>query len=116
MKRFFVGLLLAGVVVGPRVGSAQDYYGPVVLQDAATATGAGTAFVTNRWPYQTIQAVVTGTATVQCQGSTDGVTYETIGTLTATGSCVMEGAWQYIRANISVCTGCTVTAKAWMQR
>lgn len=88
-------------------------YGPVTLQDAATATGAGTAWgpIQDVFAYQTIQVVVTGTATVQCQGSLDGTTYETLGSLTATGSCVTEGAWKYIRANISACSSCTVTAK-----
>lgn len=90
-------------------------YGPVTLQDAATATGDGTVLlVQDVFAYQTIQAVISGTATVQCQGSLDNVTFETLGSLTATGSCVMEGAWKYIRANISACTACTVTAKAWL--
>lgn len=88
-------------------------YGPVTLQNAATATGAGTVLtVQDTFPYWTIQATIAGTATVQCQGSLDNTTFETLGSLTATGSCVTEGAWKYIRANISACTACTVTAKA----
>lgn len=89
-------------------------YGPVTLQDAATATGVGTAWgpIQDTFTYQTIQVTIAGTATVQCQGSLDGTTYETVGTVTATGSCITEGAWKYIRANISACTACTVTAKA----
>jgi len=88
-------------------------YGPVTLQDAATATGAGTVqSVSDTFSYQTIQVVIAGTATVQCQGSLDNTTFETLGSLTATGSCVTEGAWKYIRANISACSSCTVTAKA----
>lgn len=95
---------------------AQDFYGPVTLQNAATATGVGTALSSNRWPYTTIQVAITNTATVLCQGSTDNSTWETLGTLTASGSCVTEAAWAYLRANITVCTSCTVTAKVWMQR
>lgn len=88
-------------------------YGPVTLQNAATATGAGAVLeVQDVFEYQTVQVTIAGTATVQCQGSLDGTTYETLGTLTATGSCITEGAWKYIRANISACTACTVTAKA----
>ena len=88
-------------------------YGPITLQNAATATGVGTVLaLQDTWHYQTIQAVISGTATVQCQGSLDGTTFETLGSLTATGSCVTEGAWKYIRANISVCISCIVTVKA----
>lgn len=88
-------------------------YGPVTLQNAATATGPGTVLsLQDTWKYQTIQVTIAGTATVQCQGSLDNTTFETLGSLTATGSCVTEGAWKYIRANISACTACTVTAKA----
>lgn len=88
-------------------------YGPVTLQDAATATGAGTVWgpIGDNFEYQTIQVVISGTATVQCQGSLDNTTFETLGSLTATGSCITEGAWKYVRANISACTACTVTAK-----
>lgn len=86
--------------------------GTEILQQAATATGAGTVLqVPEDYPYQTIQVTITGTATVQCQASLDKTNFETLGTLTATGSCVTEGAWRYIRANISACTACTVTAK-----
>lgn len=95
---------------------AQDFYGPVTLQNAATATGVGTSLLSHRWPYQTIQVVITNTATVKCQGSVDNLTFIELGSLTATGSCVTEGAWQYIRAEITVCTTCTVTAKGWLQR
>lgn len=105
-----VWLLLAAPVV------AQDFYGPVTLQNAATATGVGTALLSHRWPYQTIHVVITNTATVKCQGSVDGDTYETLATLTATGSCATEGAWQFIRAEITACTNCIVTAKGWLQR
>lgn len=108
--RRFIGLLCAALLLmaGPALA-----YGPVTLQNAATATGAGTAWgpIQDVFSYQTIQVVIAGTATVQCQGSLDGTTYETLGSLTATGSCVTEGAWKYIRANISACSSCTVTAK-----
>lgn len=109
--RRWIGLLCVALLLTANPALA---YGPVTLQDAATATGAGTAWgpIQDVFAYQTIQVVITGTATVQCQGSLDGTTYETLGSLTATGSCVTEGAWKYIRANISVCTACTVTAKA----
>ena len=109
MRRWLsVGLLFSLLLWGLPVFA----YGPVTLQNAATATGAGTVWeVPDYFEYQTIQVVVTNTATVQCQGSLDNTTFETLGTLTATGSCVTEGAWKYIRANISACTSCTVTAK-----
>lgn len=105
--------LLIGVVVGLLAwGEPATAYGPVTLQNAATATGAGTVLeAQDVFEYQTIQVTIAGTATVQCQGSLDNTTFETLGTLTATGSCVTEGAWKYIRANISACTACTVTAK-----
>jgi len=106
--------LLLGILLGLLAwGEPATAYGPVTLQNAATATGAGTVLqVQDAFPYQTIQVVVAGTATVQCQGSLDNTTFETLGTLTATGSCVTEGAWKFIRANISACSSCTVTAKA----
>jgi len=105
-----IGIILAGLLLFSSVAFA---YGPVTLQAAATATGAGTVLtVADTFNYQTIQATIAGTATVQCQGSLDNTTFETLGSLTATGSCVTEGAWKYIRANISACMACTVTAKA----
>lgn len=109
MKRY-IGILLAWVLLFAAPVSA---YGPVTLQDAATATGGGTVLtLQDTFHYWTIQATISGTATVQCQGSLDNTTFETLGSLTATGSCVTEGAWKYIRANISACTACTVTVKA----
>lgn len=88
-------------------------YGPVTLLNAATATGAGTVLeLQDVFSYHTIQVVITGTATVQCQGSTDNSTWDTLASLTASGSCVTEGAWKYIRPYVLVCTSCTVTAKA----
>ena len=109
MKRH-IGILLAWLLLFSTPAWA---YGPVTLQSAATTTGVGTVqTVADTFSYQTIQVVIAGTATVLCQGSTDNTTFETLGTLTATGSCVTEGAWKYIRAEISVCSACTVTAKA----
>ena len=112
MKGWLTRILL-GVLLGLLAwGEPATAYGPVTLQNAATATGAGTVWeVPDSFEYQTIQVVITNTATVQCQGSLDNTTFETLGTLTATGSCVTEGAWKYIRANISACTSCIVTAK-----
>lgn len=109
MKRH-IGILLAWLLLFSTPAFA---YGPVTLQDAATATGAGTVLtVADTFAYQTIQIVIAGTATVQCQGSLDNTTFETLGSVTATGSCFTEGAWKFIRANISACSACTVTAKA----
>jgi hypothetical protein len=105
-----IGILLVWLLLLALPVSA---YGPVTLQNAATATGVGTVqAVSDTFPYWTIQVTIAGTATVQCQGSLDNTTFETLGSLTASGSCVTEGAWKYIRANISACTACTVTAKA----
>lgn len=108
--------LLIGVVVGILAwGEPATAYGPVTLQNAATATGDGvTLAVQDVFEYQTIQVTIAGTATVLCQGSLDNTTFETLGTLTATGSCVTEGAWKYIKAPVSACTACTVTAKGYL--
>lgn len=82
------------------------------LQYMATATGAGNVVqVPDQYQYQTIQVTISGTsATVQCQGSLDNKTFETLGSLTATGACVTEGAWRFVRANISACSSCLVSA------
>ena len=82
------------------------------LQYQATATGAGKVVqVPDQYQYQTIQVTISGTsATVQCQGSLDNTTFETLGSLTATGACVTEGAWRFVRANISACSSCLVSA------
>lgn len=105
------GWVLAAVLF---IGTAPAWaYGPITLQNAATATGVGTVLeLQDVFTHHTIQAVMTGTATVLCQGSTDNSAWDTLATLTASGSCVIEGAWKYIRANLSVCTSCTATAKA----
>jgi len=89
---------------------------PEVIQ--ATADG-------NNPPYQTFQAVVTGTgsvsASVTLQGSNDGVNWTNIGSALAVASgtapqnaaVVTNTTYQYFQANVTALTGtsaaCTVT-------
>ena len=88
--------------------------GPFTLQNAATATGAGTAVTTGTFRDKTIDVQITSTATVQVQGTVDRSNWVTIASLTASGAVSTNDAWAQMRANISVCTGCTVTAKAFL--
>lgn len=100
----------------------EDMGTPVTFQDAATATGSGTAMRVRGYVSVGVQVTISGTsATVTFQGSSDGSTYDTVsctatngglntGTATATGlyQCNV-GSLSYFRANITACSSCTVT-------
>lgn len=114
MKRIIFLLFAVLVAVLPAVAAHAD--GPFVLQNAATATGAGTVVTTGTFAYKTIDVQITSTATVQVQGTVDLSNWVTIASLTASEAVSTDAAWAQMRANISACTGCTVTAKAFLTR
>jgi len=104
-----------------------------ILLNAATETGAGTAWHPNdtsavaTYVQHSFQAAgytlaSTGAATVLIQVSNDGVNYITLGTITLTlGTSVtsdgfaVANTWEYYRANLSAISGTganvTVTMK-----
>lgn len=104
-----------------------------ILLNAATTTGAGTAWqerdgVQNTsFGYRSFQAkgtvsASTGAATVQIQVSEDGSNFLTLGTITLTlgTSATSDGfavanSWQYYRANISAISGADATVTVYMK-
>lgn len=105
-----------------------------VLNKTQTVTGPGqivpmTAQANGGWynpPTQTFQAVVTGTgsvsATVQLNGSNDGVNWTAIGsgiTITSgtspqNGAQVSNTTYQYYQANITALTGTSASVTTTM--
>lgn len=63
-----------------------------------------------RYRFQTFQAVIQTTATVQLQGSMDGDNWVSLGELTASGSITNEAFWKYIRVEVTAWTAGTVDA------
>ena len=104
-----------------------------LLLNAATATGAGTAWhprdvpATNTYIVHSFQAVgnttaSTGAATVLIQVSDDGTNYLTLGTITLTlgTSATSDGfatlnTWEYYRANLTAISGTDATVSVWMK-
>lgn len=78
------------------------------LLDAVGATGAGTA-VQNPGRHKLFQAVISGTATVDIEGSLDNVNWVQLGQLTASGIVSDSDPWEYVRANVTAWTSGTVT-------
>ena len=119
MKKI-LGLAIAALLlyVGLAFGQDHQTYGPFTMQAAATATGAGTPLLTNGWKDKTVTVTIAGTsATVQIQGSIDAaLAWETIASLTASGTVQNDGAWARMQANISACSSCTVTAEIYLQK
>ena len=94
-----------------------DSNGPTTLQNAATTTGVGVLLPVDSWTWKTVNIVLSaGTATILVQGTIDNSTWETIASLSASGTVSNNDAWLRMRANISACTGCTVTAKAFLAK
>lgn len=104
-----------------------------ILLNAATTTGAGTAWhprdvpATNSYNFHSFQAsgstsASTGAATVLIQVSNDGVNYITLGTITLTlgTSSTSDGfaainTWEYYRANLSAVSGTGATVSVYMK-
>ncbi len=96
-----------------------------LLLDAATeaAVGGATASACSK---RSIQAVLSGSgsvdAVVEVQGSNDGVNYETLATISLSGTdsdhdaCVLDSPWEWIQAELTSINGtdavCTVSMKS----
>lgn len=83
-------------------------FGPVLLLDAVTATGASTSQQPSFFKYHTLQFVATGVstgATIVTQVSYNGTDWVTIDTqsIEATGNTILEivGKYEYIRVNLT---------------
>lgn len=104
-----------------------------ILLNAATATGAGTAwnpkdtsavatYVQHSFQATGYTSTSTGAATVLIQVSNDGVNYITLGTITLTlGTSVTSdgfaaaNTWEYYRANLSAISGTGATVSVYMK-
>lgn len=94
------------------------------LIDAQTATGAGQTQTVDS-PKRNYQLIVTGTgaisAAVTVYGSLDGVRYEIMATLTATGTTTASDQiettrqWRYTYANVTAISGTGATANLYME-
>jgi hypothetical protein len=87
---------------------------PVTVLNAVTATGASIAQQPGLINGNKVNLQVTGitTATVALEGSVDGTTFFTVGTvLTANGLVSDDKALPYYRANVTAYTAGTITAK-----
>jgi hypothetical protein len=104
-----------------------------ILLNAATTTGAGTAWnprdtsAVATYTYHSFQAVgntsaSTGAATVLIQVSNDGTNFITLGTITLTlgtaatsDGFAVANTWEYYRANLSVVSGTNATVTVYMK-
>ena len=85
---------------------------PITLLSAVVATGASKAVQIDAGLSAFLQVSGITTATVAFQGSLDGTTFATIGTvLTADGIVTIANAPKYLRANCTAYTSGTITAK-----
>ena len=85
---------------------------PITLLTAVVATGASKAVQADAGQPAFLQVSGITSATVAFQGSLDGTTFATIGTaLTADGIVTVANAPKYLRANCTVYTSGTITAK-----
>jgi hypothetical protein len=124
MRKIILGVLLGLILAGP-VWAAEEFKPVHVFQDAAAATGNGTALAVAGWSTIGLQVVITDTATVTFEATTDDSNWvsavctsiaSTSGALvsstTASGlfKCNIAGMSQF-RARITAYTGGTVTAK-----
>jgi hypothetical protein len=124
MRKIVLGVLLGLILAGP-VWAAEEYKPVHVFQDGVSATADGTALSVAGWSTIGVQIVITDTATVAFQGTTDGSNWvslactsiaSTTGALvtTATASglykCNVAGMAQF-RVRVSAYTGGTVTVK-----
>ena len=104
-----------------------------ILLNAATATGAGTAWnprdtsAVATYTYHSFQAVgatstSTGAATVLIQVSNDGVNFITMGTINLTlgtaqtsDGFAAANTWEYYRANLSAVSGTGAKVTVYMK-
>jgi len=85
---------------------------PITLLSAVTATGASQAVQADAGQPAFLQVSGITSATVALQGSLDGTNWSTIGTaLTANGIVTIANAPTYLRANCTVYSTGTITAK-----
>jgi hypothetical protein len=104
-----------------------------ILLNAATATGAGTAWnprdtsavaTYTQHSFQAVGATTasTGAATVLIQVSNDGVNFITMGTINLTlgtaqtsDGFAAANTWEYYRANVSAISGTGATVSVYMK-
>jgi hypothetical protein len=85
---------------------------PITLLNAVGATGASTAVQVDSGQPAFLQVSGITSATVVLQGSLDGTNWSTLGTaLTANGIVTVQNAPTYLRANCTVFSTGTITAK-----
>jgi hypothetical protein len=107
-------LLLTLLFAVPAI--AQNTSGPLTMQSAVTTTGEGTSLPSAGWERKTITVEIAAAATVLVQGTIDGTYWETLTTLNASGTAVTNSAFRAMRANVTACAACTVTAKGYLER
>lgn len=108
MKRFIVivlGLALLSLSTS-RVGASGSVD---TLLAAVTTTGASAAITTQDWAVKGFQIIIAATATVDIEISNDGVNWFPRTSSTATAWVASDDAFVWARANVTACTGCTVT-------
>ena len=85
---------------------------PITLLSAVGATGASTAVQADAGQPAFLQVSGITTATVALEGSLDGSNWSTVGTaLTANGIVTVANAPKYLRANVTVLSAGSITAK-----
>ena len=85
---------------------------PITLLSAVGATGASTAVQADAGQPAFLQVSGITTATVALEGSLDGSNWSTVGTaLTANGIVTVATAPKYLRANVTVWSAGSITAK-----
>jgi len=85
---------------------------PITLLSAVGATGASTAVQADAGQPAFLQVSGITTATVALEGSLDGSNWSTVGTaLTANGIVTVANAPKYLRANVTVWSAGSITAK-----
>jgi hypothetical protein len=124
MRKVVLGVLLGLILAGP-VWAAEEFKPVHVFQDAVAATGNGTALGVAGWSTIGVQVVISDTATVTFEATTDDSNWlsavctsvgSTSGALvsTATSSglykCNIAGMSQF-RVRVSAYTGGTITVK-----
>ena len=85
---------------------------PITLLNAVGATGASSAVQADAGQPAFLQVSGITTATVALEGSLDGSNWTTVGTaLTANGIVTVANAPKYLRANVTVWSAGSITAK-----
>lgn len=111
MKKLAALLFALFVGASTPVGVEADV--SFVMLNNVSTTGTHTCIPIGTTLNKSFQIVITGTATVSIQLSADGcaTTPITVATVTATSWISTDFMANGVRANVTVCTGCTVTAK-----